>query len=169
MYKAIATLLLTAAPVLSFASDCSLPQPVAAAPTPATVLSAVSPELVAPTYRPGAHGGVLAPGIDESQSLEQVLLRIQLEGCPQLSASTTAVDPNDPSVYQPKTEFDNTPWRFDMQQEGKMMTADEFDAWMKARGVRVARGVQPATPPAPAADAVPAEAEGAAPAPVSTN
>ncbi|QCO68182.1 hypothetical protein E4582_07200 [Luteimonas yindakuii] len=167
MYKAIATLLLATAPVLSFASDCAISLPASATPLPATVLTAVSPELVAPAYRPGAHGGVLAPGIDASQSLEQVLLRIQLEGCPNLSASTTAVDPNDPSVYQPKTEFDNTPWRFDMQQEGKMMTADAFDAWMKARGVRVARGVQPAA--VPAADPVPAEGESPAPVPTSTN
>jgi rare lipoprotein A len=32
------------------------------------------------------------------------------------------------------------PWRFDMRQDGKTMTADEFDAWMKARQVRVATG-----------------------------
>jgi rare lipoprotein A len=32
------------------------------------------------------------------------------------------------------------PWRFDMRQDGKAMTADEFDAWMKQRRVRVATG-----------------------------
>lgn len=32
------------------------------------------------------------------------------------------------------------PWRFDMRQDGRTMTADEFDAWMKARQVRVATG-----------------------------
>ena len=32
------------------------------------------------------------------------------------------------------------PYRFDMRQDGKAMTADEFDAWMKARQVRVATG-----------------------------
>ena len=32
------------------------------------------------------------------------------------------------------------PWRFDMRQDGKAMTADEFDAWMKSRQVRVATG-----------------------------
>jgi rare lipoprotein A len=32
------------------------------------------------------------------------------------------------------------PWRFDMKQDGKPMTADEFDAWMKSRQVRVATG-----------------------------
>lgn len=31
-------------------------------------------------------------------------------------------------------------WRFDMTQDGRAMTADEFDAWMKARRARVATG-----------------------------
>jgi hypothetical protein len=30
--------------------------------------------------------------------------------------------------------------RFYMEQNGKRMTAAEFDAWMKARGIRVATG-----------------------------
>lgn len=37
--------------------------------------------------------------------------------------------------------------RFDMQQNGRSMTAEEFDAWMKARGIRVAKGA-PAKPKA---------------------
>ncbi len=49
-----------------------------------------------------------------------------------------------------------------MSQNGKRMTAEEFDAWMKARGVRVvkarpAAGAAPAAPAAPAADAKPVE------------
>ena len=48
----------------------------------------------------------------------------------------------DAATYKPKTEHDNTPYRFDMEQGGKRMSADEFDAWMKARGVRVATGKQ---------------------------
>lgn len=61
--------------------------------------------------------------------------------------------------YVQKTQFDNTPWRFDMNQNGRRMTAEEFDAWMKAKGIRVATGKpggvsQPA--PAPAAPAAPA-------------
>lgn len=39
--------------------------------------------------------------------------------------------------------------RFEMTQHGQRMTADDFDAWMKARGIRVAKGA----PPAPAARA----------------
>jgi hypothetical protein len=68
-------------------------------------------------------------------------------------------NPNDPPAYKPKTEFDNTPWRFDMSQNGKRMTAEEFDAWMKAKGVRVAKGapVAPAAVPV-VAPVVPADA-----------
>ena len=54
-----------------------------------------------------------------------------------------SVSPDDPAAYKPRTEFDNTPWRFNMSQNGKKMTADEFSAWMKASGVRVARGAPP--------------------------
>mgnify|MGYP005627909829 CR=1 FL=1 len=59
----------------------------------------------------------------------------------------------DAATYKPKTEHDNTPYRFNMEQNGKRMSADEFDAWMKARGVRVATG-KPAVEAAsaPAAD-----------------
>ncbi len=48
-------------------------------------------------------------------------------------------------------------WRFDMHQNGRAMTADEFDAWMKERQIRVATG-RPATPPSSgqAASATPA-------------
>lgn len=50
--------------------------------------------------------------------------------------------------------------RFNMSQDGKRMTADEFDAWMKAQGIRVATGPSkpavPATPPAaPVVNCVP--------------
>ena len=37
--------------------------------------------------------------------------------------------------------------RFLMTQNGKRMSADDFDAWMKARGVRIARGAQPGKGP----------------------
>src|SRR5688572_9751745 len=67
-----------------------------------------------------------------------------------------------PDEYKPKTQFDNTPYRFNMHQNGKKMTADEFDAWMKSRGFRVAKGKAPAGGAAPAAAGteVAAEAKG---------
>lgn len=40
--------------------------------------------------------------------------------------------------------------RFYMTQNGKRMTADDFDAWMKAKGIRVATGKTPPPPPPPA-------------------
>lgn len=33
--------------------------------------------------------------------------------------------------------------RFHMTQSGRQMTADQFDAWMKANGIRVAKGRPP--------------------------
>lgn len=161
MRAAITLLLVLAVPALGHAADCSsTPSSVPSIPLQPTVLAPLSPELAAPSYRLGAHGGVLAHAYDEAQSVDQVLLRLRVEDCRNVASAMpapTVVDPLDPSVYKPQTEHDNTPWRFDMSQNGKMMTADEFDAWMKARGVRVARGapkpaVAPALPDAPPVD-----------------
>lgn len=38
-------------------------------------------------------------------------------------------------------------YRFNMTQNGRQMTADEFDAWMKARGIRVAKGAPASAAP----------------------
>lgn len=65
----------------------------------------------------------------------------------------------DPATYKPRTEFDNTPWRFSMSQDGKQMTADDFAAWMEARGIRISKGV-------PRTAGTPAVLEGAASPPV---
>jgi hypothetical protein len=131
-------------PGAAFASvDCTnLPTARASSAGPAPLAA----ELVAPSALIGATGGVLAHGYDESQSVEEVLLRLRIEGCRTTAFAPPAgpANPDDPAAYKPQTEFDNTPWRFDMNQNGRRMTADEFDAWMKARGVRVARGSAPA-------------------------
>ena len=55
--------------------------------------------------------------------------------------------------YVPRTAHDNSPYRFDMTQNGRRMTAEEFDAWMKARGIRVATGKPAGSAPAAAAPA----------------
>ncbi len=61
-------------------------------------------------------------------------------------APTAAAAPVDPAAgYQKKTEFDNTPYRFNAE---KGFTAEEFDAWMKARGIRIATGKPAAAPTA---------------------
>ncbi|MFC0677299.1 hypothetical protein ACFFGH_05460 [Lysobacter korlensis] len=128
----------------------------------ADLILPLAPELAAPSYRPGAPSGVLAQALDEILTVEQVLLRRKLDAC-MLAKAMPASTPGlpaatDPATYKPKTEFDNTPWRFDMNQNGKRMTADEFSAWMKARGVRVARGAAPAAASADSPAQAPAEA-----------
>ena len=143
------------------AANCSgntVPQPL---PMSATAVAPVAPELGARASQLGMPSGVLAPAGDASQSLDRVLLRLRIEGCRNvasaLPASPAPANPNDPGAYKPQTAHDNTPWRFDMSQGGKRMTADEFDAWMKSRGVRVARGAGTAAPAAaPAAQPAPA-------------
>jgi hypothetical protein len=135
--------------------DCATaPQPL---PVQSDAVPPLSPELVAPRYRLGAPTGVLSDALDEAQSIDSVLLRLRLEGCRVANATPASAPAGalvDPAAYKPKTEFDNTPWRFDMNQNGKRMTAEEFDTWMKARGVRVAKGAKPV---APAAVEVPVE------------
>lgn len=84
--------------------------------------------------QPGAHLSVVAPEMavvtssdPYCQSVDQVLARLR--------APVPAA-----GAYKPLTKDDNSPWRFDMSQNGRRMTAAEFDAWMKAKGIRVAKG-----------------------------
>ncbi len=96
------------------ASDCFAP----AGARVAEGISTVAPEMAVST-----------PGDPFCVAVEQSIARLRVP-----VASTAAGE------YKPKTKDDNTPWRFDMSQNGKRMTADEFDAWMKAKGIRVATG-----------------------------
>ena len=110
----------------------------------------VASEFVALNSQLGVPRGVLAQPLDEAQSVDQVLLRARIAHCQNVAMAMpvpSVANPNDPAAYKPKTEFDNTPWRFDMSQNGKRMTAEEFDAWMKAKGVRVAKGAAAAAVP----------------------
>ncbi len=162
MLPAISLLLLAGVATAAPTSDCNAlvaPQPLPVRPT---IVAAVSSELTAPSQQLGAPTGVLAHAYDEAQSVDQVVFRLKLGNCQSVASAMPAVAPaaleaSDPAAYKPRTEFDNAPWRFDMNQNGKRMTAEEFDAWMKSRGVRVAKGA-PAPAAAPALPAVPAEA-----------
>ena len=165
--RAMMTILLAglATPGLVQAMDCSATR--VQQPLQPTVIAPVANELAMASSQLGAPGGVLSQAFDESQSLDQVLLRIRIESCQNVATTTPApsvVNPDDPAAYKPRTEFDNTPWRFNMSQNGKNMTADEFSAWMKSRGVRVARGATPAAPAVAPAAAAP----GMAPTPATT-
>lgn len=188
MFRALIglTLLLTATAAQAQAGNCSALSSTGM-PAQATMLAPIAPELIAPRHQLGAPTGVLSQALDEALSVDQVLLRMRIEGC-QLAKATLPTTPGmpsstDPAAYKPLTEFDNTPWRFDMNQNGKRMTADEFTAWMKAKGVRVAKGAAPVTVPATvsaaldapvapggpvAPPAVPSPAPAPAPTPAST-
>jgi len=148
---------LAAVPAAHAAVDCSAPsmQP---APLPATVIAPVASELYVRPGQLGMPSGVLSSAGGEEQSLDRVLMRLRVESCNNVASAIPArpaINANDPAAYKPQTEFDNTPWRFDMSQNGKRMTAEEFDAWMKARGVRVVKA-RPAPDAAATAEAAPA-------------
>ena len=107
------------------ATDCLLP----AFQQPGASLSWVAPEM----FRP-----VIADPY--CVSAQDALARIR--------AQTAALATGAPGAYVPLTKFDNTPWRFDMTQNGKKMTSVEFAVWMKAKGIHVATGkAAPASAP----------------------
>lgn len=105
------------------------------------------------TAQLGSPSGVLAQAYDQAMSADMVVLRLRVETCRRIAStlpSPSPANPNDPAAYKPQSQWDNTPWRFNMQ---KGMTATEFEAWMKAKGLRVAKGRAPtpdANAPAPA-------------------
>ena len=138
-------------PLAANAADCRSLDSTAARPLQASVLAPVSPELTAPNYRLGTTA-VLSRAYDEAQSAEQVVLRLEIEKCQNVAMAAPAagaISANDPAAYVKQTEFDNTPYRFNMTQGGKRMTADDFDAWLQANGYNVgSRRVDPNAAPA---------------------
>ena len=122
-------------------------QPLAVQPT---VLAPVVVGFVIANPQLGSQRGVLAPDFDESQSVDNVLWRLRVEGCRSLAAVAPAA--GGAAGYVKKTEFDNTPYRFNMTQNGKRMTADDFDAWLQANGYSAGRRVDPDAAPAAAAE-----------------
>lgn len=144
-------------PAAHAAVDCSA-SAIVPPPLSATMIEPVAVELYARQGQLGMPSGVLTSNAGDDQSLDRVLMRLRVESCNNIASAMppagTAVNSNDPAAYKPQTEYDNTPWRFDMSQNGKHMTADEFDAWMKARGVHVVKAAPAA--PAPTAGVAPA-------------
>jgi len=136
------------------ALDCSS----TAAPAPAMTTAV----LLAPA--PGLDGSAMhapaavfdAPSAD--LTVGAVLRRMRDEQCAQPEASAAG-------GYQKQTEFDNTPYRFNMK-PGQKLSADEFDAWMASRGIRIVKARDEAAPAtvdptlvAPAAATTPVVAE----------
>jgi hypothetical protein len=129
------------------APDCSIksvPQPLPLRPT---ALPSMSEELPSGSHQLGAPDGLLAYQSDEAEAVDRVLLRLRQEGCQSVSKA---------AAYVPRTKWDNTPYRFNAGGNGKKFTAADFDAWMKANGIHVSKGVPTPVQPAPApTDATP--------------
>jgi len=104
-------------------------------PVRTTLVAPFAPELQGAPLTQGASSGLLAGRRDEALAVDAVLLRLRTDAC--LAQSGGSSDSY--AGYQKKTEFDNTPWRFEGK-PGQRFSAAEFDAWMKSRGVRVAKG-----------------------------
>lgn len=91
-------------------------------------------------------------------------------GLPQAAAKADPAPPAPvavaPPVAAPQASPDAGAARFDMHQDGRTMTADEFDAWLRSRQIRIATGkpgTPAAAPPAPAAPVAVAAAPVSAP------
>jgi hypothetical protein len=126
---ALALSSLLALPQLAAAVACSDQPAVKPLPIRTTPVPPLAPGLAGRPAPLAAPHVLLSDSRDESLSLDHVLLRLHLESC---TRDTYA-------GYKPRTEFDNTPWRFNSK-PGTKFSAAEFDAWMKSRGVRVAKG-----------------------------
>ncbi|NUS39847.1 MAG: hypothetical protein HOQ02_12600 [Lysobacter sp.] len=139
-----------AMPFAARATSCPAPTPIS--PLESASAAPLSSELAFEPRPLGAPAGVLSQAYDASLAVDRVLFRQQLSQCLDLANAAPAaggIGPDNPAAYKPRTEYDNTPWRFNMSQNGKKMTADEFAAWMQARGVHVVPA-KPAAAPLPA-------------------
>ncbi len=133
------------------AVDCATFKPLAPSRGNALQLTPIAEELAAPNAQVGTGVG-FAQLFSEGATVEVVLSRVQHQECRATAASRQPLPATaNAGAYQPKPGESSTAWRFDMTQNGKRMTADEFDAWMKARGVRVVKGPAAAAPPPPPA------------------
>jgi len=106
----------------------------------------IAEELATPDVQVGTGVG-FSQLFAEGTTVELVLARVKHHEC--RAMMPTVPQAGAAGSFQPQPG-DAQAWRFNMTQNGKRMTADEFDAWMKARGVRVVQG-----PPKPAAEAAP--------------
>ena len=79
-------------------------------------------------------------GGERGQRVLMPVVGMQLEAAKRKSAKATPAP-------APAAAPTDTSKRFNMTQNGKKMTADDFDAWMKKNGYRVATGA-PAKPKA---------------------
>ena len=131
--------------------DCSLRMPAQPEPMGILALPALTSELPTIDHAIGTSDALLADQTGQGMTVDRVLARLRAQSC-------TAANPAGPAAgYVPRTKWDNTPYRFSAGGNGKKFTAADFDAWMKANGIHVSKGV-----PQPAQAAQPASSDAAA-------
>jgi rare lipoprotein A len=114
----------------------------ASAPSPATTAGLPHGPSAAAALATGVHIATGLPQPAPPSALDKLVGALPIaianagERPPQQAAAASPASPaeNDAGKYA------NTDWRFDMRQDGRTMTADEFDAWMRSRRARVATG-----------------------------
>lgn len=140
--------------------------------TPATVVRSALDRLVAaiPGRKPQSDAGAATPAaasVDAGTAAGSVAaLPVAMIGTGVAAAAVTATQAAGASASASAAERATLPAgdaRFDTGRDGHAMSADEFDAWMKSRRIRVATG-RPATPTVASAATVTAPSGAAAPA-----
>lgn len=127
------------------AVDCAALKPAMPAPTNALQLAPIAQELAAPGAQVGSGVGFAAL-FSQDLGVDDVVARAQRADC----RATAAANQPLPAAGGYQGGGDASAYRFNMTQNGKRMTADEFDAWMKARGIHVVPGppkTEAAAPP----------------------
>lgn len=116
----------------------AIPAPQATMPPAAT--QPVVGAMPSVTPMPGTAPGTVVPATAPGTVLEVPATAASPAMTVPLTPGATAA----PAAYVPKTAFDNTPHRFNMTQDGKKMSANDFDAWMRSKGYRVVAARIPA-------------------------
>ena len=93
---------------------------------------------------PGVHIATGLPQPAPPSALDRLVGALPIAAANAGERPPQAAAPAQPAA-QGAGKYANTDWRFDMRQDGRTMTADEFDAWMRSRRARVATG-KPGTP-----------------------
>jgi rare lipoprotein A len=93
---------------------------------------------------PGVHIATGLPQPAPPSALDRLVGALPIAAANAGERPPQAAAPAQPPA-QGAGKYANTDWRFDMRQDGRTMTADEFDAWMRSRRARVATG-KPGTP-----------------------
>ena len=92
-----------------------------------------------------ASQSIMADALDAAQPQEATLLQQASAADTWMAAKSKKTKATAAKAPEPASRLADPSNRFNMTQGGKKMTADDFDAWMKKNGYRVATGA-PAKP-----------------------